>query len=75
VLLASEPGQEKQGLPDLLQCLAKDGEFAFSVVWAAFAMALQRLCVPGSDLSSPEWFKPVEAAGFINLAQQHFYPL
>jgi Transposase DDE domain len=64
---------EKQGLPELLQLLAQDRKFSFSVERAAFAMALQRLCVPGSDLAGSEWVKTVEAPGFEDLALQHFY--
>jgi hypothetical protein len=64
---------EKQGLPELLQRLAQDRKFSFSVERAAFAMALQRLCVPGSDLAGSEWVKTVEAPGFEDLALQHFY--
>jgi hypothetical protein len=64
---------EKQGLPDLLQRLAQDRKFAFSVERAAFALALQRLCIPGSDLAGSEWVKTVEAPGFDGLALQHFY--
>ena len=64
---------EKQGLPDLLQRLAQDRKFAFSVERAAFSMALQRLCVPGSDLAGSEWVKTVDSPVFEGLALQHFY--
>ena len=64
---------EKQGLPELLQRLAQDRKFAFSLEQAAFAMALQRLCVPGSDLAGSEWVKTVESPGFEGLALQHFF--
>jgi Transposase DDE domain len=64
---------EKQGLPDLLLRLAQDRKFAFSVERAVFAMVLQRLCVPGSDLAGSEWVKTVESPGFEDLALQHFY--
>jgi hypothetical protein len=64
---------EKQGLPELLQRLTQERKFAFSLERAAFAMALQRLCVPGSDLAGSAWVKTVEAPGFEGLALQHFY--
>jgi hypothetical protein len=64
---------EKQGLPDLLSELAQDRKFAFPVERAAFAMALQRLCAPGSDLAGSAWVKTVTAPGFQELALQHFY--
>jgi hypothetical protein len=64
---------ERQGLPDLLRNLAQDRKFEFDLERAAFAMALQRLCAPGSDLAGSEWVKTVEAPGFDGLALQHFY--
>jgi len=64
---------EKQGLPNLLAELAQDRKFEFPVARACFAMALQRLCCPGSDLAGSEWVKTVEAPDFHGLALQHFY--
>ena len=64
---------ERQGLPDLLRKLAQDRKFEFDLERTAFAMALQRLCAPGSDLAGSEWVKTVEAPGFEDLALQHFY--
>ena len=64
---------ERQGLPDLLRSLARDRKFEFDLERAAFALALQRLCAPGSDLAGSEWVKTVEAPGFEGLALQHFY--
>jgi Transposase DDE domain len=64
---------EKQGLPELLEILSRERKFEFSVERTAFAMALQRLCAPGSDLSGSAWVKTIEAPGFENLALQHFY--
>jgi len=64
---------EKQGLPHLLAELAQDRRFEFPVDRACFAMALQRLCAPGSDLAGSEWLRTVEAPGFEGLALQHFY--
>jgi hypothetical protein len=64
---------EKQGLPHLLAELAQDRRFEFPVARACFALALQRLCGPGSDLAGSEWVKTVEAPDFQGLALQHFY--
>ena len=52
---------------------AQDRKFEFDLERATFAMALQRLCAPGSDLAGSEWVKTVEAPGFEGLALQHFY--
>jgi hypothetical protein len=48
---------EKQGVPEILARLAEDRRFAFDVERVAFAMALQRLCAPGSDLQGSAWVK------------------
>ena len=64
---------ERQGLPDLLKKLAQDRKFEFDVERAAFALALQRLCAPGSDLQGSGWVQTVEAPGLEGLALQHFY--
>jgi len=64
---------ERQGLPDLLRKLAQGRKFEFDLERATFALALQRLCAPGSDLAGSEWLKTVEAPGFEGLALQHFY--
>jgi len=64
---------DRQGLPDLLRKLAQDRKFEFDLERATFALALQRLCAPGSDLAGSDWVKTVEAQGFEGLALQHFY--
>jgi hypothetical protein len=64
---------DRQGLPDLLRKLAQDRKFEFEVERATFALALQRLCAPGSELAGSEWLKTVEAPEFKDLALQHFY--
>jgi hypothetical protein len=61
----------RQGLPDLLRKLAQDRKFEFDLERATFAMALQRLCAPGSDLAGSEWAKTVAAPGFEGLALLH----
>jgi hypothetical protein len=62
-----------QGLPAILKALSAERKFGFDVERAAFAMALQRLMVPGSDLQGAGWIETVEAPGFGDLALQHFY--
>lgn len=64
---------EEQGLPEILRALAQDRKFGFDVERVAFAMALQRLCAPGSDLQGSGWLETVEAPGFSSIALQHLY--
>jgi hypothetical protein len=64
---------QRQGLPDILRSLAAKRKFAFDVERATFAMALQRLLAPGSDLQGAGWLRTVEAPGFDGLALQHLY--
>lgn len=64
---------DQQGLPDLLRALSQERRVEFSVERVAFALALQRLCAPGSDLAGAAWVKTVEAPGFQGLARKHFY--
>jgi hypothetical protein len=64
---------ERQGLPEILGGLAQDRRFGFEPERVAFALALQRLCAPGSDLQGAAWAETVEAPGFADLALHHFY--
>ncbi len=64
---------ERQGLPEVLARLALGRKFEFDLERAAFALALQRLCAPGSDLQGSGWVQTVEAPGLEGLALQHFY--
>jgi hypothetical protein len=64
---------ERQGLPQLIKRLSRGRRFGFDVERTAFAMALQRLCWPGSDLQGAEWVRTVEAPGFEGLQLQHVY--
>jgi hypothetical protein len=41
---------ERQGLPEILDRFADGRRFGFEPERVAFALALQRLCAPGSDL-------------------------
>jgi hypothetical protein len=64
---------ERQGLPDVISRLAKERRFQFDIERCIFAMALQRLMAPGSDLQAASWIGTVEAEGFDALSLQHFY--
>jgi hypothetical protein len=64
---------ERQGLPAILDRHAEGRRFGFEPERVAFALALQRLCAPGSDLQGAAWAQTVEASGFDDLALHHFY--
>jgi hypothetical protein len=64
---------ERQGLPEILEKLALGRRFGFDLERAVFALALQRLCAPGSDLQGSGWVQTVAAPGFEALGLQHFY--
>jgi hypothetical protein len=64
---------ENQGLPEILERLARSRRFGFEPERVSFAMALQRLCCPGSDLQGSGWIRTVEASGFETIELQHLY--
>lgn len=64
---------EQQQLPELLAKRSSGRHFEFDVERTAFALALQRLCEPGSDLQGSEWVRTVECEGFDRIALQHLY--
>jgi hypothetical protein len=64
---------QKQHLPDLIHKLSDNRRFQFDIERAGFALALQRLCEPGSDLQGSQWLKTVECKGFEALELQHLY--
>jgi Transposase DDE domain len=64
---------ERQGLPEVLGRLAEGRKFEFDPERVAFALALQRLVAPGSDLQGAAWAQTVEAPRFEELALHHFY--
>jgi hypothetical protein len=64
---------QEQRLPEVIGKLAARRRFGFDVERAAFAMALQRLCAPGSDLFGSTWLPTVEAPGLEKLQLQHLY--
>ena len=63
----------QQDVPDILGRLAADRHFAFDVEPTTFALALQRLCAPGSDLQGAQWLPTVGCAGFERIALQRLY--
>ena len=63
----------KQGIADLIHKLSTERRFQFDVERAGFALALQRLCEPGSDLQGSHWLKTVECEGLESLELQHLY--
>ncbi len=64
---------ESQGLPGILTRLAEGRRVTFDVERATFALALQRLCAPGSDRQGAAWLRTVEGPGFEALELQHLY--
>ena len=47
--------------------------FQFDLERVSFALSLQRLCDPGSDLQGSEWVKKVECLGFAGIELHHMY--
>ena len=64
---------QAQKLPEVLGALSKGRRFNFDIERACFALALQRLCAPGSDLQGSQWLHTIECPGFEPLELQHLY--
>jgi hypothetical protein len=64
---------QDQGLPAILARLTRGRRFEFEVERACFALALQRLCAPGSDLHGAAWLPTIECPGVAGLALHHLY--
>jgi transposase len=62
---------ERQGMPEVLERFTRDCKFVFDPERVAFAMALQRLCEPGSDLAGSDWMRKVEGLPEIALHQMY----
>jgi hypothetical protein len=60
---------EEQGLPGILGALAAKRHFRFDVERVCFALALQRLIEPGSDLQGSSWMSRVVSLEAIELQQ------
>ena len=54
----------EQGLPAVLRAVPARRQFTFDLERVAFALALQRLVGPGSDLQGSCWLRTVECPGF-----------
>jgi hypothetical protein len=64
---------ERQRLPELFDRYTTDRRFGFDVDCACFALSLQRLMAPGSDLQGSAWVETVHHPGFDRLELHHFY--
>jgi hypothetical protein len=64
---------QAQKMPQVLASLSEGRRFGFDLERACFALALQRLCAPGSDLQGSQWLRTVECVGFESLELQHLY--
>jgi hypothetical protein len=64
---------EQQGLPEILGRLARGRRFGFDIERACFALALQRLCAPGSDLQGAGWLQSIACSGVETLELHHLY--
>jgi hypothetical protein len=64
---------QAQKIPQVLASLSEGRRFGFDLERACFALALQRLCAPGSDLQGSQWLRTVECDGFGSLELQHLY--
>jgi hypothetical protein len=53
--------------------LTRARRFGFDVERACFALALQRLSAPGSDLQGASWLRTIECPGVGDLDLQHLY--
>ena len=61
------------GLHELFRSLARPRRLRFDLERCAFAIVLQRLLAPGSDLQGSQWISTVEAEGFDKLRLANFY--
>jgi hypothetical protein len=64
---------QKQHLPGIINKLSEGRRFGFDIERALFALALQRLCHPGSDLQGSQWIQHIECPGLDQLELQHLY--
>ena len=62
-----------QQMPELLKRRSAGRRFEFDAERVTFALALQRLCAPGSDLQGAGWVQTVECNGFADIQLQHIY--
>jgi hypothetical protein len=63
----------EQGVDELIRRLSHNRRFEFDPERVSFALALQRLSAPGSDLQGSAWVHTVECPGFANIELWHMY--
>jgi hypothetical protein len=64
---------ERQGVAEILQGLVEGRRLEFDLERVSFALSLQRLMEPGSDLQGSRWVSTVQAPGFEAIELQHLY--
>jgi Transposase DDE domain len=64
---------QELGLDAFFKAIAARRRLGFDLERAVFALVLQRLLSPGSDLQGSKWIRTVEAEGFDKLQLPHFY--
>ena len=64
---------ERQGIAGILRGLVEGRRLEFDLERVSFALSLQRLMEPGSDLQGSRWVRTVEALGFEKIELQHLY--
>jgi hypothetical protein len=64
---------ERQQIPEILEGLVGGRRLEFDLERVSFALSLQRLVEPGSDLQGSRWIRTVEAPGFESIELQHLY--
>jgi hypothetical protein len=64
---------QELGLDTLFKALASRRRLGFDLERCGFALVLQRLLSPGSDLQGSQWIQTLEAEGFDQLQLGHFY--
>jgi len=64
---------QRQGIAGILVGLVEGRRLEFDLERVSFALSLQRLMEPGSDLQGSRWVGTVEAPGFEQIELQHLY--
>ena len=64
---------QKQGLKEILGRLSQGRRYRFDIERVVFALSLQRIISPGSDLSCTRWLGYLEGEGFGKIKLQHLY--
>jgi transposase len=64
---------ERQGIAGILQGLVEGRRLEFDLERVSFALSLQRLMEPGSDLQGSRWMRTVEVPGFEEIELHHLY--